>query len=720
MSNWYPLAQGIDGEILHFASNEKGIVAGGNFTRAGNIATTNLAIWDGVGWLAPPGGLYKLNPANPSNITFATINSIVYFNNKFFIGGEFNYDGNKFINNIALLTINNDILWEYRTYAENNTNDTNEIQEIFYEAIPGYNNEKVLELKIIHNNLYCIFESGTVKVWNENEYNWDDDPNISSIQVGSTLIELPNNEIFISNPADRLIVYYKNKFYRSRWSEFPGQDFLNIPVIESSNNGTDWTPLLNSIPKTQLVGTSQRRTFINIIQKGKDTEGNEVLYIGGSFKRIGSSQQNSGGIEVCGLGLYDGISWKNVGQNFVTALPKITGVHYYEKQTDSIINEGIYCSGVLYSSGFEGLSSLEKVAIYSLIPITSIDIWPPYGQELNYANRCDPYEKCFLGFDEDLGCIPESEPCTIKNIEPKELTIDTSVEGITNHSIFIEPSKANFGWTVDLVIPSLEENEDDISIPIVGTAPIEFPSTNPIIQIKPIKSSSQDGVSYGNGTLNFKIDSEGVLSSMNGPEDSIEYQLHFKPRCSDVVIDPCKRQPVPNPPVIFNINIPYVCPEVNHETPTEESFNMPYDSPIVDGCSIWDWSPNIKPPFFESKTVTSIVKIQVSKFEFNSFGALRGSVISNPYKGFPAFSLKFIGKESNDCKYYLKFQHKSALTVGEECEEEQENNQLKILYPDNLFETADYEPTTENPFWLGKYKKTCLTYCVNNENCPDD
>lgn len=103
---FYPLGNGIDAPRVSFyramvnaiAVSGTNVFAAGWFTKAGNVAATNIARWDGASWQALGGGVGFYN----TNIFFVSdANALAFIGNDLFVGGGFTNAGTVAANNIA-------------------------------------------------------------------------------------------------------------------------------------------------------------------------------------------------------------------------------------------------------------------------------------------------------------------------------------------------------------------------------------------------------------------------------------------------------------------------------------------------------------------------------------------------------------------------------------------------------------------------------------------
>jgi hypothetical protein len=410
MSNWYPLGPGISGPnniafISQFCLSHGYLFAGGSFTSAGNVSATNLAIWDGIGWIPTEGnGIYIFdnNTLNPG-----VVNSIVEYDDKVFIAGKFN----------SVNAVNPDNTEPtLDTSASIICIEFNIDGTLSWKFIPGFFSGSeigtVEKLRVYNNNLYAIGKfDQKIQKWNKISEIWESpEAEILSalggknepydlIQTGSTSYYVPDAEeklggLLSPPPKTGPHAFFNNRIYRViRKVSFPQYtESLEFSV----DGGNTWVPFLNSIPTTYLFGSGSSTqvgfTRISYLETVDTGNGTNVLSVAGVFKRLGSDNRNSGGILTFGFGIWNGSSWNNLGiDQYASPALGMSSVYFVPPSNN--IASGYYISG-RFNSIFPGLNNQVKVAVYTSQTISTGDIWPPYGSELNYADVCAPIFKC--------------------------------------------------------------------------------------------------------------------------------------------------------------------------------------------------------------------------------------------------------------------------------------------------------------------------------------
>jgi hypothetical protein len=436
MSNWYPLAQGIGGPnnnafITQFCLSQNYLIAGGSFTSAGNISATNLAVWDGIGWISVPGGGVYILSGTSLNPGF--VSSIVEYQGKVFIAGRFNsvniLNPDTTENNldacdsviILEIDINGDFSWKF---------------------IPGLSKADgsiatITKLRIYDDILYAIGDfDGGIREWDYENEIWIEAQNQNILnalngkinltvgQVVTDLIKTTGNLYYVSDtgprfniltglpstnpPVVRPVAFYKDRLIRSRIG-LPG--ISSVALQFSFDNGNTWIDWTNSIPSTVIVGsgvaTKAALSFISYLEV-VDVNEDSVLLVAGSFKRLGSSNPNTG-IVTYGIGIWNGSSWNNLNINqYSSPVPGMSCIFPVNNPSGNII-PGIYVSG-RFTSLFSGLTNQTRVAVYTPETILPDQQWPPYGTELNYADVCAPILRC--GVVKDVPAPTDCPPGT--------------------------------------------------------------------------------------------------------------------------------------------------------------------------------------------------------------------------------------------------------------------------------------------------------------------
>jgi hypothetical protein len=91
--SWSALGSGVNGRLWSLAVNGSGLYAGGQFSRAGGVAATNIAQWSGDSWLALGPGI--------SGASYAIVDALAMNGTNLFAGGQFTAAGNAAATNIA-------------------------------------------------------------------------------------------------------------------------------------------------------------------------------------------------------------------------------------------------------------------------------------------------------------------------------------------------------------------------------------------------------------------------------------------------------------------------------------------------------------------------------------------------------------------------------------------------------------------------------------------
>jgi hypothetical protein len=408
MSNWYPLGPGISGSnniafISQFCLSHGYLFAGGSFNSAGNVSATNIALWDGRGWIPTPGnGIFILSG---NSLLPGTVNSIVEYDNKVFIAGKFNSvnQTEESVQSIVCIEFQNGLFsWKF-------------INGFSLGSEMGI----VEKLRVYNNNLYAIgnFDSTKIQKWNTTSEIWEDPESeiltalenknkpYDLIQTQPNLYYVPDaTETIGTGIASPVIprtgphAYFNGKIYRViRTENFPQ---YTESLQFSENNGQTWFSFLNSIPTTYLYGTELQNligfTRFNSLETITQENGNKSLAVTGIFKRLGTNNRNSGGILTFGFGIWDGNSWNNLGidQYGSPALGMNSLFYITPEQSQSIdISFGYYLSG-RFNSIFPGLNSQIRIALYTSDTVLSQEEWPPYGGVLSYADTCAPLFRC--------------------------------------------------------------------------------------------------------------------------------------------------------------------------------------------------------------------------------------------------------------------------------------------------------------------------------------
>lgn len=97
-TNWTSVGSGIPGVIFALGSDGTNVYAGGRFDSAGGISSTNIAKWDGTKWSGLGLGIV---PILEGGINVGTVDSLLVDGSNVYVGGRFRRAGNVAATNIA-------------------------------------------------------------------------------------------------------------------------------------------------------------------------------------------------------------------------------------------------------------------------------------------------------------------------------------------------------------------------------------------------------------------------------------------------------------------------------------------------------------------------------------------------------------------------------------------------------------------------------------------
>ncbi len=344
-TNWHSLGDGVGvynnslGSVVYTLELHNGqLYAGGVFTNAGNIATTNVAVWNGSGWSSLGSG-----SANGVN---GTVYALAFQGGDVYVGGSFSVAGGVSANGIAK--------WDGGSWSPLGAG---------CKAAPG--NTAVTCIGILGSDVYVggsFTNAGGVSArafakwdgfswttWPTTDgvflYPLNDVPNRMVVKDGSLYIGGNFNQAG-DVIANHVVRWDGNNFYAL--GEKPANGIATPPItvscIGEADDGIYVGGLFTAAGKT-LANRIVRWDGTNWNTVGGGTmggasSGNRVLAIAGRGNEVfvGGTFTNVGGINLSNIARWDGANWSNMGVGFDSSVGVLAATPNYVYAGGSFTN----------------------------------------------------------------------------------------------------------------------------------------------------------------------------------------------------------------------------------------------------------------------------------------------------------------------------------------------------------------------------------------------
>jgi hypothetical protein len=333
-TNWYAVGSGIgfyngiQGSIVYALELHNGLLyAGGVFTNAGNVAATNIAVWNGSTWSSLGSG-----SANGVN---AQVSALVFQGSDLYVGGSFGIAGGVTANGIAKW---NGSAWT----AVGNTGCKGGVGCLGFLGSDLYVGGPFTNVDGVNALALAKWNGTSWSTWPTTDgvfqYPLNDTPNRMVVKNGSLYI----GGIFGTGGdviANHVVRYDGTNFYRLGTKPANGISTppINVSCIGQANDGIYVGGLFTAVGKT-LANRIARWDGTNWYPVGGGTMGgtstaNRVQAIAGRGSEVfvGGTFTNVGGINVSNIARWDGANWSAMGIGFdssVTALASAPGAVY--------------------------------------------------------------------------------------------------------------------------------------------------------------------------------------------------------------------------------------------------------------------------------------------------------------------------------------------------------------------------------------------------------
>jgi hypothetical protein len=331
-TNWYSIGggvgtyNGLNSYVYGLALNNGQLYAGGLFTNAGNIAATNIAVWNGSSW--SPLGTGSANGVNNA------VMALAFQGNDLYVGGSFTTAGGVSANGIAM--------WDGASWSALGLGCRGGVNCIGMLGSDIYVGGAFTNVGGVSARVFAKWDGVSWTTWPTTDgvfqYPFNDTPNRMLVQGGSLYIGGGFNQ------AGDVIVNHVVRYDGSNFYPLgakPANGFanptLNVSCIGQANDGIYVGGLFTAAGKT-LVNRIARWDGTNWNDVGGGTmggisTGNRVLAIAGlgSDVYVGGTFTNVGGINVANIAHWDGANWWNMGVGFdstVSALAVTPGAVY--------------------------------------------------------------------------------------------------------------------------------------------------------------------------------------------------------------------------------------------------------------------------------------------------------------------------------------------------------------------------------------------------------
>ena len=301
-SSWSALGTGVTGtsypvvnSIAISSSNSNDVYVGGQFTTAGGASVSNIAVWNGSSWSALGTGVTGSNPI---------VYSITISGSNIYVGGQFTTAGGVSASNIAIYNSNTD-LWS-----------------ALGPGVTGTSYPVVNSIAISGGNIYVggrFTTAGGVSVNNIAMWNGSTWSALGTGVTGTGTIEVKSIAISGSN------IYVGGIF------AYAGAVSANNIAIYNSNTDL-WSALGTGVTGSYPMVDSIAISGSNI-------------YVGGQFT-------TAGGLYVNNIAMIIGTTWYNIG-NISGSSPYVSSV-----AVDTV--NKMYAGGVFTTAGGVAVNNIAK------------------------------------------------------------------------------------------------------------------------------------------------------------------------------------------------------------------------------------------------------------------------------------------------------------------------------------------------------------------------
>ena len=331
-TNWYSLGGGIGyysslGSYVYFLELHNGLLyAGGTFTNAANIASANVAVWNGSSWSSLGAG-----PANGVN---NSVSALAFQGNDLYVGGSFTLAGGVAANGIAK--------WNGAAWSALGAGCKGGVNCIGILGSDIYVGGGFTNVGGVNARAFAKWDGVSWTTWPTTDgvfqYPLNDVPNRMLVKDGSLYIGGVFNQAG-DVIANHVVRYDGTDFYPL--GAKPANGFatppINVSCIGQADDGVYVGGLFTAAGKT-LANRIARWDGANWNTVGGGTMGgagsaNRVLAIAGlgSDVFVGGTFTNVGGINVSNVARWDGANWWNMGVGFdssVSVLAATAGAVY--------------------------------------------------------------------------------------------------------------------------------------------------------------------------------------------------------------------------------------------------------------------------------------------------------------------------------------------------------------------------------------------------------
>lgn len=331
-TNWYSMGGGVGyyggiNSYVYVLQLHNGLLyAGGIFTNAGNIAATNVAVWNGSSWSSLGAG--SANGVNGSVSALAFQGDVLY------VGGSFGIAGGVSAYGIAA--------WDGASWSALGAGCRGGVSCIGMLGTDIYVGGGFTNVGGVNARVFAKWDGFSWTTWPTTDgvfqYPLNDVPNRMVVNGGLLYIGGNFNQGG-DVIANHVVVYDGSNFYPLGTK--PANGFatppINVSCIGQADDGIYVGGLFTAAGKT-LVNRISRWDGTNWNDVGGGTmggtsSGNRVLAISGlgSDVYVGGTFTNVGGINVANIAHWDGANWWNMGFGFdasVTALAATPGAVY--------------------------------------------------------------------------------------------------------------------------------------------------------------------------------------------------------------------------------------------------------------------------------------------------------------------------------------------------------------------------------------------------------
>jgi hypothetical protein len=331
-TNWYSMGGGIGyynslNSYAYVLQLHNGLLyAGGIFTNAGNIAATNVAVWDGSSWSSLGSG-----PANGAN---NQVSALAFQGDVLYAGGSFSVAGGVSANGIAM--------WDGASWSALGAGCKGGVNCIGILGSDIYVGGGFTNVGGVSARAFAKWDGISWTTWPTTDgvfqYPLNDVANRMLVKDGSLYIGGNFNQA--GDVIANHVVRYDGSTFHPLGAK-PANGFatpqINVSCIGQADDGIYVGGLFTAAGKT-LVNRIARWDGTNWNDVGGGTMGgtssaNRVLAIAGlgSDVYVGGTFTNVGGYNVSNIAHWDGANWWNMGVGFdssVGALAATAGAVY--------------------------------------------------------------------------------------------------------------------------------------------------------------------------------------------------------------------------------------------------------------------------------------------------------------------------------------------------------------------------------------------------------